>query len=269
MPELPEVQAVINALKPDLIGKRITGFNLFWHKTLKSPPLKEFHSKILNRVINDCQRFGKWIILNLDDGDIMVHLRMSGKLFYSNLPLSKNKHIRANFYLSQGCLNFEDVRKFGRILFVDSFKPQLFNLGLDFLNNELDEKYLQHNFKSSKRNIKALLLDQSVATGLGNIYVDEILWVCGIHPESMGKDVEKIQLAEIIIIGREMLTRAIKNNGTSIRSFEVKSGEPGGFKKHLKVYGRERKNCFRCDEHIIKIRAAGRGTYLCPACQVK
>ena len=113
------------------------------------------------------------------------------------------------------------------------------------------------------------MLDQSVSAGLGNIYVDEILWVCGIHPETMGKDVSEIKLAEIIINGREILSRAIISKGTSILSFEVKSGEPGGYKKYLKVYGREKKNCFRCDEHIIKIRAAGRGTYICPACQVK
>ena len=119
MPELPEVQAVINALQPDITGQEISRFKLNWPKTLQNPRLKEFESKIIGQRITACRRHGKWIILEIESGNILIHLRMSGKLYFSQgLPVEQ-KYIRARFQLENGCLNFEDVRKFGRILFVD------------------------------------------------------------------------------------------------------------------------------------------------------
>jgi len=267
LPELPEVQTVVDHIKNDLINEELIEINPIWPKVLDNFNSKDiFNKKSLK--IKDVSRRAKFIIIHFKAQIIAIHLRMTGKLYFLNGP-SIPKHARALFQMKSGkVLIFDDVRKFGRLYLYDNFKNINSRHGPEPLDNSFTSNELIKILHSKKRNIKALLLDQSVLSGLGNIYVDESLWTSGIHPNSISNMIPDTKVVILYNSIRSILKNAISSKGTTIIDFSV-NGQSGKYSGELKVFGKEGKVCPKCDGKILKFRVAGRGTHICNKCQCK
>jgi formamidopyrimidine-DNA glycosylase len=268
MPELPEVQTVVNYLIKPLSGKSIIAFKAIWPRVFENFNGKDLLKENRQLTILTVYRRAKFIIIQLEKQIIAIHLRMTGKLYIMNnkkLP----KHTTAFLKLNNGSLLvFEDVRKFGRMYSYKNLDIINSKHGIEPLSKMFKLDNLQNLILSKKRNIKALLLDQSLIVGLGNIYVDETLWRSGIHPLSSSNLIPNsklIKLYDSIII---ILSEAIKAQGTTIINFSV-NGESGKYSSKLKVYGQDGKKCENCKSTILKLKVCGRGTYICMKCQRK
>ena len=271
MPELPEVETVRRTLKKEIIGKTIKRANIYYDKLIEYPTVAEFKTKIKNQTIRDMKRKGKWLIFELDDYYMLSHLRMEGKYFIKN----DEEHIRHEhviFYLDDGTtLRYNDTRKFGKMHLIDKDKlytsRPLNELGLEPWDKGLNIKYLKNKYASKRLPIKSVLLDQSIITGIGNIYADEILFLSHINPLKKCCELDDKDLNNIIKHTKEVLLKAIAKGGTTIRSYESSKGVHGRFQQDLLVHNHEGDKCLKCGEDIVKIKVNGRGTYYCPGCQ--
>ena len=271
MPELPEVQTVVNDLiKGSLIGLTITQADLFWKKTLAAPSQETFQQQLIGQQILDVTRRGKWIVLKLRDYSLLIHLRMSGRILLTK-PKPPTSHERARFYLSDSrMIRFEDQRKFGKIYLLIDPQEKLGELGVEPLSPEFTSEKLQSLLMRPTR-IKALLLDQKLLAGLGNIYVDEVLFRSYIYPATPASHltIGQIELLQESI--QYVLRRAIERKGTSLgegrANFHGAGGDHGTNVANLCVYGREGQPCLNCQTTLLKIVVIGRGTHFCPNCQ--
>ena len=269
MPELPEVQTVVNHIRGDLIGKKIIGIIPLWEKSLHNFKPEDISIKNKKNIILDVRRRAKFIIIDLGDFIIAVHLRMTGKLYIQN-GSSIPKYTRAIIKLKNSQdLIFDDIRKFGRIYLYKNLTEIDSKHGPEPLGKEFTDEWLFDNLKKKNRNIKALLLDQSFIAGLGNIYVDESLWVSGIHPNSISSAISKPKVSLLHNSIKNILKKAIENHGTTIMSFSFSNGRVGNYRNELKVFGKLGEPCRACRNLIKKIRVAGRGTHICRTCQMK
>ena len=269
MPELPEVQTVVNHLKPILTDKQVTSCQILWDKTLYSKNFTFFNKSIKSRKIIDVYRLGKYIIFKLDKNYIAFHLRMTGYL-YTSSNFKLKKHVRCYFQLSnKDYLFYEDIRKFGGFYYIKSLNIIYDKLGIDPLSDKFNSKWMIKKLSNKKRNIKGLLLDQSFISGLGNIYIDEILWHSRIYPNTLSNKLKKIDIKRLIKYTKSILNKSIDYHGTTIINFKFDNMKTGNYRKELKVYGRNKKQCFRCSNPIDKIKVFGRGTYFCNKCQKK
>ncbi|MBA65296.1 MAG: DNA-formamidopyrimidine glycosylase [Candidatus Marinimicrobia bacterium] len=269
MPELPEVQTVVNQIKPILIHKTVESITPVWPKVFHNFTSEKAQQKIKRGRIIDVSRRAKFIIIKFTENIIAIHLRMTGKLYLLRDHETLSKYTTAYFTLKNGGkLIFDDVRKFGRIYLYKNTGPIDERHGPEPLEKSFTSKILINLIKSKKRNIKALLLDQSMIAGLGNIYADESLWKSKIHPNSLSHKIPKKRIENLYKNIKIILTNAIEQNGTTIIDFSV-NGKSGKYTNELKVYGKRDIKCFNCNNHIIKIRVAGRGTYICSKCQKK
>ena len=272
MPEKPEVITVVNSLKPKLIGKKITGCNVYWDNIIAYPIVDEFKKDIINQKINDIKTRGKFIVIDLDDYGLLCHLRMEGKFFFRKVgdSLSKHEHVELIFD-NKISLRFHDVRKFGKMYLIkkeDVYKIKpLSDLGLEYDDSSLTKEYLYNKIHNKKLPIKTVLLDQSIITGIGNIYDDEILFMSGISPLRKACDISKNECQKIIDNCRIVLDKAILKGGTTIKSFTSSEGVHGLFQEELLVHGKKGELCPNCDSKIINIKVGGRGTYYCKKCQ--
>lgn len=269
MPELPEVETVVQTLKRMILNDKIVDVKVEWNNIINKIEVNEFVEKVKNQRINDIVRQGKIIMFILDDYVLLSHLRMEGKFFIDE-DYQIDKHSHVIFKLSSNrFLRYHDTRKFGKMSLIEKedylTHPFLVNLGKEpfFINNE--ELYN----KLSKKNIeiKAALLDQNIMSGLGNIYVDEVLFRSKIHPETKSNKISKEQVDSIIEYSKIVLNKAIELGGTTIRSYTSSLGVHGKFQNELQVHTKLNENCQVCNTKIIKIKVKGRGTYLCPNCQ--
>ncbi len=272
MPELPEVETVKETLKRKVLNKRIEDVLVFYPNIILEPDVKLFISKLKNEKINDITRLGKWLIFHLDNYYLLSHLRMEGKYFLKNREEKYNKHEHIIFIFDDGTdLRYQDTRKFGRMLLVDkdklySCKPIL-ELGLDPWDKNLTKEYLKDKYKKKHLPIKTVILDQSIITGIGNIYADEILFLSKINPLTKVNLLSDKNLEDIIINTQNILEKAIQKGGTTIRSYTSDLGVTGRFQNDLYVHCREHEKCLVCGSEILKIKVGGRGTYYCPKCQ--
>ena len=265
MPELPEVQTVVNHIRPKLIGKKINSINVIWPKVLHNFTTNEADLIVKNKEIKDVYRRAKFIIIQLKKCILAIHLRMTGKLYFHNDSIPK--HSTAVFDISNGQkLIFNDVRKFGRIYLFKDLSFINSRHGPEPLKNSFTNALFKSMLESRKRNIKALLLDQSFLSGLGNIYVDESLWRTKIHPNSSSNLIPKKKVYLLRKNIRTILRNAIDKKGTTIINFSI-NGQSGKYAHDLRVYGRDGKSCKSCESKIIKLKVAGRGTYICNECQ--
>lgn len=267
MPELPEVETVKNTLKKRVVGKTIISVDVLYNM-IEEPSLDEFKKLVQNQKIIDIKRRGKWLMFELNDYYLLSHLRMEGKYFIDG-DITKHDHVI--FKLDDGILKYNDTRKFGRMYLlgkdnVYETKP-LKDLGLEPWDKRLDYSYLKSKYKNKKLPIKTLLLDQSIITGIGNIYADEILFKSNINPLKKGNILNKDELEKIIIYTKETLDAAIKMGGTTIKSYESERGVHGKFQNSLLVHNHKNDPCPRCNNIITKIKVNGRGTYYCSNCQ--
>lgn len=277
MPELPEVETIRRGLKDFIINKKIEKIDILCEKSFIGEP-------ILGTVKN-IRRFGKALILDLDNGySLMIHLRMTGQLIYDGkeryaaghpsdsftdkLP---NKQTRVTLKFADGTLYFNDQRKFGFIKVVKTSEvendPFIKKLAKEPWVMKIDEFYekLQRH-KSSP--IKATILDQSIICGLGNIYADEALYEAKIHPETKSGKLTKSQAELLLKSAAEVMDRSIASGGSTMATYVKADGTKGDYlEKFAQVFRRENQPCPRCKAKIVKIRVAGRGTHICPNCQ--
>lgn len=261
MPELPEVETIVRYLRPKIRGKRILGV---WSD---APRLFRGHSGILKikkeirgRKIEDAARIGKNIVLKVSGGqDLLVHLMMTGKLLlFPWVP--KEKHI--HFWLRFGPEEFlalHDTRKFGRIRLVPR---QFLILGKDALSLSFAD--LKNLLAKRKGNIKTLLLNQKIISGIGNIYSDEILWYAGIKPTRRVETLKKKDIKKLYSATNGVLKKALKAGGTSSRDYRKPDGSEGGYYKIRKAYQRTGRRCSRDGAIIKRIVIGQRSAHYCP-----
>ena len=269
MPELPEVETVRNSLKQILLGKKIKDVIIRYPRIIENKTCEEFKKALIGKTIIDINRKGKYLIFVLDHYYLVSHLRMEGKFFdYTDLDYGKHDHVI--FIFDDFNLRYNDTRKFGRMdLFskdedIYHLKP-LVSVGPEPFSDEASISYLANKFKKSNKPIKEVLLDQTVMSGLGNIYVDEVLFMASLHPETKASSLGLVDIKNIKEASIEVLTKAISLGGTTIRSFASSHNHTGLFQNELLVHTKE--ICPKCGCKIEKIRVGGRGTYFCPNCQ--
>ena len=274
MPELPEVETVRKGLERLVVGKTIDAVTVLWPRIIELPEVPLFQAFLCGQEIIGVQRRGKFLILKLTDFDLVSHLRMEGKYEYfpSAQTAIQDKHTHVIFQMQDGSqLQYRDVRKFGRMALVPKNQSSKYKgiqqLGPEPLSHDFDKIAFQEALKKKTMAIKPLLLNQKIVVGLGNIYVDESLWLASIHPERLASSLterETSLLYESIIA---VLGQAVEAGGTTIRTYANALGEAGSFQVSLQVYGQTGQPCARCQTPIQKIKVAQRGTHFCPTCQ--
>lgn len=270
MPEIAEVETVRRTLKEKIYNHKIIDFKIMYPKMIIND-LNEFE-KIKNQTFKDVLRIGKWLIFELDDYYLLSHLRMEGKFFIrdSGEDIYKHEHVIFNLD-NKSDLRYHDVRKFGQMLLTT--KDHLYDLeqikkqGIEANDSKLNVLYLKEKFENKRLPIKSCLLDQTIISGLGNIYADEVLFHAKINPLKMGKSLNNPELQNIITCSKEVTDMAISMGGTTIRSYTSSLGVTGRFQQELKVHKRENEPCFNCGTQIVRIKVGGRSTYFCPKCQ--
>ena len=264
MPELPEVETIARTLQPDLIGKTILSAEVRWARTLATPSLIQFKKQIAGQKILDVSRRAKYLILNLEDYNLLIHLRMSGDLMIREGKIIPEKHDRLLLNLSDHhYLAFNDTRKFGRVWLTDQPEEILGKLGPEPFGKVFTAQWLFENLHARKRSLKPLLLDQTFLAGLGNIYTDECLHIANLHPLASSNNVTKEQATALHKAIRAVLKEGIRRNGASI-DWVYRGGE---FQNYFRVYGRDGQACSVCGTTIQKLTVGQRGTHICPTCQ--
>ncbi len=270
MPELPEVETVVRSVRPRLVGKtisRVAVGNAF-HKVLATHSLKTFNRLIANQRIKHVWRRGKYIVVDLDHGHLLIHLRMTGRLLFRLLPEDNPKHLTAHFIFTDGSeLFFKDYRKFGRLYYFSTLDPLDQRLGIEPLSDRFTSRWLFEHLRDRNRAMKPLLLDQKFIAGLGNIYADEVLWQARVHPLSSSKNISRQKADRLHQAIRSILQESIDLQGTTIINFSFGENRRGNYRSKLNVFGQEGHPCPRCGATILKIRVAQRGTHVCPRCQ--
>lgn len=272
MPELPEVETVRQGLKQKLLKRTIKEAIIIYDGIIEYPKKEEFTTKIKNQKINDIDRYGKWLIFILDDYYLLSHLRMEGKYFIKNSKEDYQKHEHVIFKLDNNeDLRYMDVRKFGKMHLIkkEDIKKigPLTSLGLEPWDNKLNTSYLKEKYQKKKLPIKTVLLDQNIIVGIGNIYANEILFLSHINPYTKAQDLTDNELDNIIKYTKKVLEQAIKEGGTTIRSYSSVNGVHGLFQQKLNVHSKEGEPCPNCKKNITKVKIGGRGTYYCENCQ--
>jgi formamidopyrimidine-DNA glycosylase len=261
MPELPEVETVVRTLRPAIIGRRILNAEFKQLRVLVGSAQKTMKA-LAGRKIQSIERHGKFIAIRLDKGFLVVHLGMTGKLLV-NAEQSKWTH--AIFTLDDGVLHYDDQRQFGRIEYGDELPERVAALGPEPLEISLDD--FSRRVKLRKSPIKAVLLNQAVVRGVGNIYADEALFRAGVHPKRAASSLGKDRVARIYDAMREVLAEAIESRGSSVSNYVDADGRKGSFQQLHRVYRRTDEPCVNCGAKIKRIVLSQRGTHFCPKCQ--
>ena len=264
MPELPEVRTVASVLWKNLLNKRITNIKVIYPKMIE-PKSLDFNN-LIGKKLTNINTKGKFLIFTFEDLYLVSHLRMEGKYFIKNLddPIEKHEHIIFEF--DDLSVRYHDTRKFGRMILVKDLKDykSLDKVGKEPFNITKEE--LKNNLKS-KLPIKELLLDQSIIAGLGNIYVNEVLFASNINPLRGGDSITLNECQSIIDNSVRILNEAIKYGGTTIKSYTSSLGVTGHYQDYLMVHKKEGEPCKICNTKILNIKVGGRSTYYCPNCQ--
>lgn len=273
MPELPEVETVKEALNQTVKGQTIKDIELRYEPMVKNMSADEFKEKLINQTIQEVSRRGKYLVFHFDDYQLLSHLRMEGKYFYVDSDFELNPHVHVIFTLENGKrLLYQDTRKFGtyhlydKAIDLETTAPFQV-LGLEPFATEFTPSYVKEKIQNKKKPIKSLLLDQTIVCGLGNIYVDEVLYRARLHPLTSSSELTDKDIENVVKYTVEVLARAIELGGTTIRTFRSSHGVSGTFQNELLVHQRKGENCYECHTPIEKIKVGGRGTYFCPTCQ--
>ena len=281
MPELPEVETVARGLQKTVLGRRILSVALGKTDFIDDPAALEQH--LPGRRIEAVERYGKFLMLRLslpepagaagaagedNRASLLVHLGMTGNLASKLANEPHEKHTHVWMQLDDGReLRYIDPRRFGRMAYLagDAIPAELKRFGADPLLVTAED--FAARFTARRSRIKALLLDQSVLRGVGNIYADESLWRAKIHPAAVAAKVSKEKLQTLRRVLREILRNAIVLRGSTIADFQDGDGQPGEYQKHHRAYGREGHPCYHCGAIIRRTIVAGRSSYYCAQCQ--
>jgi formamidopyrimidine-DNA glycosylase len=280
MPELPEVETIVRSLRnpadwpfaaaqslrqrPGVIGRQITSADLLWQRTLAFPEPEEFLCQIQGRTIRDVKRRGKFVVLLLNEGYLLTHLRMSGDLRVDegNADLLTHDRLVLNF-ADAARLIFNDTRKFGRVWLVKDMDQVTGGLGPEPLDAGLNADSMYERWHRSGRAIKTLLLDQSLLAGVGNIYSDEALFLAKLHPQRPGNSLSLEESGRLLQAVRVVLEEGIRRNGASI-DWVYRGGD---FQNYFKVYQRTGEACTVCGTPIERLIIGQRSSHFCPHCQ--
>ncbi len=300
MPELPEVQTIVDDLNKKIIGRRIIGVSFDAHRLIKKPKPKDLERQIKDAKIIKVERRGKNILMYLTNDQrqttnnylLLIHQKLTGHLLIGKWSIIKvvgrrssvvsllkgpleekvNNYIHLIFYLDNGWqLALSDLMKFAKVLFglkeeIENL-PELKNLGPEPLDKSFKVKKFKSLISKEKRKIKQVLMDQEIIAGIGNIYADEILWGARINPSKPADELTNSELKKLYSVIKEVLRKAIKLRGTSISDYRDAFGKSGGYAKIRKAYQREGESCRRCRTPIKRVKISGRSAYHCPKCQ--
>lgn len=272
MPELPEVETIRRTLKKHICGLTIEQICIFWMNAVCGWQEINFVDAVNGRRIESLERRGKYLLITLDENwSLIAHMRMTGKLIYYPENQEPTKHTHVVFKLSKGELHFVDTRKFGRIQAVPTKERlnirSLACLGPEPIEEDFTPEILGERLKKKKINLKAVLLDQSVLAGLGNIYADESLFLAHLNPNRLANTLSHEEIERLHRAIQSVLKAGIAAQGTSFRDYRDANGEKGSFQESLHVYGRAFEPCSQCGQPLKKIRLAGRTTVYCEYCQ--
>ncbi len=271
MPELPEVETVVRALRRPLVGRTFSGLVSGWPRQIVRPDdPAELAARISGRTVTEIRRRAKYIVMALDGGEetLIVHLKMTGHLAVVPGGAPVHPHVRQRFLLRDGDeLHFRDPRKFGRVYLVREPEVVLGRLGPEPLADEFTLDRFLALFGTRSRPLKPLLLDQEFIAGIGNIYADEALFAAGLHPERRSDRLTGAEKAALYEAIREVLRLGIAREGASISDYVKPDGTKGEMQEAVMVFRRTGFPCTRCGTPIARMVLGGRSTHFCPSCQ--
>lgn len=272
MPELPEVEVIKRGIQPHITGQTIRRV-IVRHYGLRWPVPEDIMTHLTGQCIQQVDRRGKYLLLRLAQGTVIMHLGMSGRLriLQQSLPAEKHDHIDLVF-ANKKILRFTDPRRFGAFLWTNENPeqhPLLTNLGCEPLTAAFSGRYLWQHAQSRHLPVKSFLMDHQTVVGIGNIYANEALFVAGIHPLTSAKQIELSEYMQLVKAVKIVLRRAIRQGGTTLKDFVNSNGEAGYFAIQLAVYGREGLACKKCRTLLRGLRLNNRSTVYCPRCQLK
>lgn len=277
MPELPEVETTAALIRPHVEGRRIVGSRVSWERTLGGATPSAFDRSVRGAEVAAVGRRAKWVVMGLQRrgrpaGALLCHLRMSGRLVVDG-GTGAPDHERVALRLQgpdagRRWLRFLDVRKFGRLRFVEDADEALADLGPEPLGPGFTPESLRAGLRARRRALKPLLLDQEFVAGLGNIYVDESLFLAGLHPLRRSDRIDAPAAARLHAAIQSVLREAILREGSSFDTFyRTPEGQPGAYQNQFQVYARDGQPCRRCGRTIKKLVVGQRGTHVCTRCQ--
>lgn len=273
MPEMPELENIRRTLMPHIKGRQIMQTEILLSRQIKWPDPENFAARLAGRIISDVDRIGKYLLLRLDSGvTVVFHLRMTGQLCYREKGAADGTHSRIILHLDGGDrLIYGDTRTLGTVhAMTEEELPRiqgLAEMGPEPLSEEFTVDYLTKVLQGRKTKIKSFLLDQSNIGGLGNIYVDEALFLSGIHPLRRAEEIRAEEVPALYEAINRVIKEGIEDGGTTFRDYRNGNGEKGSHQDKLFAYGRDGEPCRKCGTIMEKIRVGGRGTHFCPQCQ--
>jgi formamidopyrimidine-DNA glycosylase len=278
MPELPEVEVVRRGVADHVVGRRITDVTVLHPRPVRRhlAGADHFAAALTGRTVEDARRRGKYLWLPLDSGDaLMAHLGMSGQLLVQPSEAPPERHLRVRFGLAgpgpERELRFVDQRMFGGLSVSEGgaeLPPEIAHIARDPLDPAFDEAEFVRRVRRRSSGIKRILLDQTVVSGVGNIYADEALWRAMLHGDRLGARLTARQVRDLLAGVREVMQAALLEGGTSFDALYVNvNGESGYFDRSLAVYGQAGRACRRCGAEVLRVPFMNRSSYFCPVCQ--
>lgn len=270
MPELPEVETTKQGIKPHLEGQTIRKISVR-NTRLRLPVPEHINTLCTGKKIIQVSRRAKYILIELSEGYLLIHLGMSGhlRLCAENSALQTHDHVSLILHNDQA-LRFCDPRRFGLFLYLEDNPHQhslLNHLGPEPLSDAFNSDYLWQRIQNKNKPIKSLIMDNEIVVGVGNIYATESLFLAKIHPNKPAKTLSEEDCHILVNYIKEVLKQAIECGGTTLRDFYASDGKPGYFSIELKVYGRKNQPCFECKEPINALIIGGRNSAFCIKCQ--
>ena len=270
MPELPEVETTLNGIRPYLQGQNLVKL-VVRERKLRWPIQVGLESRISGQKIGNLQRRGKYILLPLSQGGLIIHLGMSGSMRVLLNNEQPEKHDHFDLVNEKGYIvRFRDPRKFGCLLYTSKdiySHPRIVSLGVEPLSEIFNGEMLYSLSRTRPVSIKSFIMNSKVVVGIGNIYASEALFLSGIHPLRKSNNISRQRYQRLVDCIKQVLTKAIKAGGTTLQDFVGADSSPGYFKQELSVYGREGQFCIKCKSTIKRITIGQRSTFYCPACQ--
>lgn len=269
MPELPEVETTVRALRQPLVGRTFTEVRCYWPRQIVTPTPAELQARLHGQRVEAITRRAKYLLFHLSGSDyLIIHLKMTGHLSVVAADTPADKYAHTVFGLDNGQeLRFRDMRKFGRVYLVSDLAEILDGLGPEPLAEDFTVDTLHERLNGRSRNLKPLLLDQSFVAGIGNIYADEALFAARLHPERKANSLTDQEVAALHRAIQQVLQLGIEREGASIQNYVKPDGQRGDMQNAVAVFRRTGYPCYTCQTPIERIVMGGRSTHFCPTCQ--
>jgi formamidopyrimidine-DNA glycosylase len=274
VPELPEVEVVRRGLEAHVLDRPVRAVEVLHPRPVRRhlPGPDDFAARLTGRTFTAARRRGKYLWLPLDDGNaLLAHLGMSGQMLVQLPGAAEERNLRVRFDLGERELRFVDQRMFGGLSLAEGgagLPHEIAHIARDPLDPEFDDDDFARRVRRSTSGIKRLLLNQSLVSGVGNIYADEALWLAGVHGERSGRQLRRTDVQRVLDACRAVMLAALGEGGTSFDALYVNvNGESGYFDRSLEAYGRIGLPCRRCGTPIRRVPFMNRSSFFCPTCQ--